>query len=150
MTVSRNRLAGAVVALTSAAAISVLAVSAGAQEVEPVTDLLADADPAQGEELSVQCTACHTFEEGGNHLIGPNLWDVVGRPKASLEDFAYSDALAALEGEWTYDELNEYLANPLGYAPGNRMAFPGVSEPEDRAAVIAYLRSLSPDPAPLP
>ncbi len=149
MTDSRNRLGGVLIAVSAAAFVG-LAGSASAQDLEPVSDLLADADPAQGETLTRQCAACHTFDEGGAHRVGPNLWDVVGRPKASQEGFNYSPAIQELGGDWTYEDLNAYLADPRGFAPGNRMAFAGVAALEDRAAVIAYLRSLSAEPAPLP
>ena len=136
--------------LATAAALTVLAASATAQDVEPVSGLLAAADPAQGQALTRQCMACHTFEDGAPHRVGPNLWNVVGRPKASQDGFNYSPALSGLGGDWTFEDLNAYLANPRAYAPGNRMAFAGVRALGDRAALIVYMRNLSPEPVDLP
>jgi cytochrome c len=113
--------------------------------------LLASADPAAGEKVFGKCKACHNAEKGGPNQVGPNLWGVIGRPIASHEGFSYSQALAAHSGgTWTYDELNTYLTSPKSWAPGTKMTFPGLSKPEERANVIAYLRSKSDSPPPLP
>ena len=120
---------------------------------EPVLALLADADVARGEALSKACLACHSFEKGGAQKIGPNLWDVVNAKKAHVAGFAYSDVIKdmAAKGEaWTYQNLNAFLWRPNTYAKGTKMSYPGLRKPEDRAAVIAYLRSLSDNPAALP
>ncbi len=119
--------------------------------LEPVLPLLASADPAAGESLTRACAACHSFEQGGPNKVGPNLWGIVGAPHAHVEDFAYSDALAAMSDKpWTYEELNAFLADPKEYAPGTKMSYAGMSDVEDRADLIAYLRSLSESPEPLP
>lgn len=118
-------------------------------EASPMVAMVADTDPASGERPFRQCAACHSAEEGGGNRVGPALWGVFGRNIASADGFSYSDALESLEGEWTVDKLDGYLANPREYAPGNRMAFAGVRKEEDRAALIAYLHSLSNDPVPL-
>jgi cytochrome c len=82
--------------------------------------------------------------------VGPNLYGVVGGPHAHMEGFNYSAGLKAKSGPWTFDELNEWLHKPSSYVPGTRMAFAGISNDQQRADVIAYLRSLSPNPVPLP
>lgn len=115
-----------------------------------VIPLLGGADPASGETLFRACQACHTVEQGGANKVGPNLWNVVGADIASHDGFSYSDALAGLEGEWTYEKLNEFLADPRGFAAGTKMTYGGMKDVEDRADIIAYLRSLSDSPAPLP
>jgi cytochrome c len=115
-----------------------------------VADLVKAADPAAGEKVAAKCKACHSFEKGGPNKVGPNLWNIVGAKQAHLDDFKYSDAIKGLGGQWTYDELDKYLTSPREYAPGTKMVFPGIKKPEDRAAVIAYLRSLSDSPQPLP
>lgn len=116
-----------------------------------IAALLAAADPAEGESAARACQACHTFDQGGAHRVGPNLWDVVGRPIASAEGYAYSDALQALPGEtWTYEALSEFISNPRGYAPGTKMGYGGMQRDEQRADLLVYLRSLSDEPEPLP
>lgn len=114
-----------------------------------VISMIAAADPAAGEKVFGKCKACHSAEKGGPNKVGPHLWDVVGRPKASVADFNYSAALKGLGGEWTYEDLDSYLANPKAVAPGTKMSFAGLSKPEDRAAVIAYLRGQEDNPPPL-
>jgi cytochrome c len=119
--------------------------------LEPVLPLLADADPAAGEKVAKKCKACHSFEEGGPNKIGPNLWGVVTRPIASHEGFSYSGALQEKSGEtWTYSHLNAFLHKPGDFASGTKMTFAGLKSVDDRANVIAYLRTLSGSPAPLP
>ena len=113
--------------------------------------LLAAADPAAGESAARACQACHTFDQGGAHRVGPNLWDVVGRPIASAEGYAYSDALQAMSGDtWTYEALDGFIHDPRGYAPGTKMAYGGMQRAEQRADLLVYLRSLSDEPEPLP
>ncbi len=124
---------------------------AAAEAPEPIARLLAAADAGAGESVAKKCTACHTFEKGGANKIGPNLWGVVERPIAAADGFGYSDGLKAKSGEaWTYDHLNAFLTKPKEFAPGTKMTFAGVKKPEDRANLIAYLRSLSDTPVPLP
>ena len=113
--------------------------------------LLAAADPAQGQTVAKKCAACHNFEKGGPNKVGPNLWDIVGAKHAHKEDYSYSDAIKGMaDKEWTYAELDAFLTAPKAYAPGTKMTFVGIKKPEDRAALIAYLRSLSDSPKPLP
>jgi cytochrome c len=124
--------------------------AAAEAEAPPLPVLLAAASPEEGETEAKKCAACHSFEQGGANKIGPALWGVVGRDVASVEGFAYSDALAAKEGEWTFEELYGFIHNPKGYVPGTKMAFAGIQNPEDLADVLVYLRSLADEPVPLP
>lgn len=117
---------------------------------EPLPVLLAKADVAKGQAAARKCAACHTFEKGGANKVGPNLYDIVGRALASHEGFNYSAALKNKGGNWDYQALYEFIKNPKGYAPGTIMAFAGVARAEERADLIAYMRSLSENPAPLP
>ena len=119
-------------------------------EAVPLPVLLAAASPEDGESESRACAACHTFEQGGEAKIGPPLWGVVGRDIATIEGFAYSDALLEKEGAWSFDALSAFLENPKGWAPGTKMAFAGIRNPEERADVLVYLRGLADNPAPLP
>jgi len=118
----------------------------------PIESLLADADPKRGQAdtLKFGCIACHTFNDGGKAGLGPNLYGVVGGPHAHMPGFAYSAGMKAKEGTWTYDDLNVWLKKPAAFVPGTKMTFVGVPDIKDRADVIAYLRSLAADPAPLP
>lgn len=112
---------------------------------------LASADVAAGEaRAKVLCAACHTFNQGGRAGVGPNLWDVVGGPHAHMEGFNYSPGIAAMRDKpWTYEELDRWLANPMTYSPGTRMPLP-TPDPAVRANIIAWLRTLSDSPKPLP
>jgi cytochrome c len=143
--------AAAPAAAAAAAPAATPAAAPASAESPPIGTLLANADPAKGEALfKRQCAVCHTANEGGKNGVGPNLYDVVGKPHGHLEGFNYTAALKSHQGPWTYDQLNAWLTNPAQYAPGTRMGFAGLKNPEDRANVIAYLRNLSPNPQPLP
>ena len=118
---------------------------------EPIAALLASADIAAGQAITKKCSACHSFEEGGPNKVGPDLWNIVGRPKASAPRYTYSDALKAMAAEsWDYEKLNAFLYHPKVYAPGTKMGFVGLPNTQDRANLIGYLRSLSKTPQPLP
>ncbi|MGI9508799.1 MAG: c-type cytochrome [Geminicoccaceae bacterium] len=123
--------------------------SEGGDEIT-VAALLAGADVAGGESGAKKCAACHSFDEGGADKIGPNLYGIVGRDIASVSGFAYSDALAGIDGVWDYDALDAFLAKPKDFAPGTKMAYAGMKKAESRADLILYLRSLAADPLPLP
>ena len=112
--------------------------------------LLASADQDAGAKVSKKCAACHSFDKGGANKVGPNLWDIVGRPIAGGEGYSYSGALADLGGEWSYDSLDAFLSKPKDFAPGTKMSFAGLKSADDRANLIAFLRSFSDNPKPLP
>ena len=119
--------------------------------VEAILPLLASADAAKGESLFKACAACHTVDQGGANKVGPNLWEIVGRPHAAHPGFSYSTALQAYAGQpWTYEELNHFLVSPKAYAPGTKMTYGGLKKTQDRADMVAYLRTLAASPAPLP
>ena len=120
---------------------------------EPLPDfgtVLASADAAKGQQISGRCQQCHDLTKGGPNKIGPNLYGVVDRPRASHPGFDYSAAMKAKGGNWSYDELFKFLKQPQAYIPGTKMTFAGLRSAQDRIDLIAYLRSLADSPAPLP
>lgn len=137
---------------TGAAPVEIAAEDTGPP---PIAPLLQIADVAAGETFAARnCATCHTFGEGEANRTGPNMWNVVMQPKAHLDSFTnYSRALRerAEAGEiWDYESLNAFLLRPRDYLSGTSMTYAGIRNDQDRANVIAYLRSLSDDPAPLP
>jgi cytochrome c len=111
--------------------------------VVPIATLLATADAAKGAEVFKKCAACHTINSGGANGIGPNLYATLGDEIAhGKAGFAFSDALKTKgSGKWDFESMNAWLTSPRGFAPGTKMTFAGLSKPEDRANVIAYLNS---------
>jgi cytochrome c len=121
-----------------------------AEPSQPIEVLLASASAEKGMATAKQCQACHTFEKGGPNRVGPNLYGIVDRPRASAPGFNYSAAIKAKGGKWSYDELNHFITNPRSYIPGTNMTFAGLPRDGQRADVIAYLRTLADSPVPLP
>jgi cytochrome c len=120
-------------------------------EAKPIGVLLASADATKGAAGAKACAACHVFEKGGANKTGPGLWDIVDRPAAEHEGFAYSEAMAARKGQpWTYADLDAFLKAPKAYVKGTKMSFGGIKNDARRADVIAYLASLSDAPKPFP
>ncbi len=117
---------------------------------EPVLVLLANANIDSGKKVAKKCAACHTFTNGGANKVGPNLWNIVGGKPASVSGFKYSSPMSGMTVNWEYEELNKFLYKPKTYLKGTKMSFAGLKKTNDRAAVIAYLRSLSDNPKPLP
>ena len=121
-------------------------------QVEPVSPLLVNANVDTGRTLvQRQCAACHKVAEGGGNGVGPNLYGIVGRHHAAVEGFNYSAANKALaEKVWDYEAINAFIYAPARAMPGTRMAFAGLNNTQQRADVIAYLRTLNATPPPLP
>jgi cytochrome c len=122
----------------------------GAAAEQPIAVFLAKADPAKGEEVFKKCAACHNADKGGPNQLGPNLWGVLGEPVGQGKGFAFSDALAKKGGSWNWDNLSQWLTSPKAFAPGTKMTFAGLSNPQDRANVIAFLNQHSDHALPLP
>jgi cytochrome c len=119
----------------------------------PLGVLLASASVDRGASAVRKCQSCHNFGEGEPNKQGPNLYGIVGASKAHAEGFAYSDILMQQKAEgqvWSYENLDAFLTNPRGYAPGTKMSFAGVRSPEERADILAYLQTLSSSPVPFP
>lgn len=122
-----------------------------AEPEKPFAVALASANVEKGAAAAKKCASCHTFEKGGPNRVGPNLYDVMTRGHAAVAGFNYSAAMQALKGHnWSYDELDKFLANPKSYMKGTNMSFAGISRQSERADVILYLRSLNDTPPPLP
>ena len=113
---------------------------AGGPEV-PIATLLPTADVAKGAEVFKKCASCHNVAQGGPAGVGPNLYGVVGAKHAHMPGFSYSEGLAAIQGPWSFDALNAWLKSPKSVVAGTKMSFAGLSKPEDRANVIAYLNA---------
>jgi cytochrome c len=112
--------------------------------------VLPKANVADGKSISTRCEQCHDLSKGGPNKIGPNLWGVVGRPRASHPGFEYSSAMKSKGGAWSYDELFKFLKSPGAYIPGTKMSFAGLSKAQDRIDIISYLRTDMDSPAPIP
>jgi cytochrome c len=117
---------------------------------EPIEKLLETASVEKGAAAAKKCAACHTFEKGGPNRVGPNLFGIVERARASEAGFNYSAAMKGKGGKWTYDDLNKFIANPKGFVPGTAMGFAGIQKDSERADVIDYLHTLADSPVPLP
>jgi cytochrome c len=113
----------------------------GGDAAEPIAVRLAQADVAKGQASFAKCAACHTITQGGANGVGPNIWDTVGKPHGHIAGFAYSEALKSVPGNWTFEALDAWLASPRKYAPGTKMTFAGLSDPQERANVIAYMNA---------
>lgn len=121
------------------AAPAAAAAPAGPGDIAP---LLASADIEKGKSMSKACTSCHSFEQGGPNRVGPNLFGIFGKGKAAHDGFAYSDALKAKGGSWDVDALNHFLFKPKDFVPGTKMTFVGIKNDADRAALVAWLKTL--------
>jgi cytochrome c len=131
--------------------------SAGGAAMAPVEEALPDwgtalpkADLAAGKDVSTRCEQCHDLSKGGPDKIGPNLWGVVGRARATHPGFDYSGAMMSSHAPWDFDKLFRYLKSPQEVVPGTKMTFAGIPSAIQRVNLIAYLRTLSDSPMAIP
>jgi cytochrome c len=118
---------------------------------KPFAFYMSQANADKGADVFKKCAACHNADKGGPNALGPNLYGVVGDAVATGRGgFAFSDALKSKGGKWDFDSLNAWLNSPKAYAPGTKMTFAGLSNPQDRADVIAYLNKQGEHQLPLP
>ena len=117
---------------------------------EQISMFLTSASFEKGEKLFKKCSACHSYQKGSANKVGPNLWNIINRPKASVQGFAYSKALAEFRGNWGYEELNQFLFKPKEYIQGTKMNFSGLKKLEDRADLLLFLREQADIPAEIP
>jgi len=115
-----------------------------------LAEILAVASAEKGQKVFKKCKACHTTDNGGKNLVGPNLWDIVGHAKGTREGFSFSGAMKGVGGDWTYEDLYAFLKKPSAFVPKTKMSFAGLKKSSDRANVIAYMRALSDAPVDLP
>jgi cytochrome c len=124
--------------------------AAPAAPEEPIEKLFASATVEKGENSAKKCAACHTFGKGEPNRVGPNLYGVIGRERASHEGFNYSAGMKAKPGKWTVEDLFHFLQNPKAFVPGTSMSFVGIPRGTERADIITFLNSKSDSPAQLP
>lgn len=140
-----------------AASTAQIDTSGGAVSQDPPDFGWLFADPTElnelvrrGEQLTIVCRSCHTFDFDGANTQGPNLSQAFGSTPGTREGYEYSAAMRAMGGTWDYSTLNDFLRSPTNAVRGTKMSFAGVRNQEDRVAIIAYLRSISPYSVPLP
>lgn len=127
--------------------------SAAAPAEEALPDfgtVLPTADVNAGKTVAIKCEQCHDISKGGPNKIGPELWNVIGRPRASEPGFSYSSAMNEDHAPWTYATLFKYLKSPQAVVPGTKMSFAGLHSESDRVNLLAYLRTEEDSPAPIP
>lgn len=113
----------------------------GEDAEQPIAFYLQTADAAKGEAVFKKCAACHNADPGGANALGPALFGTMGKPLAGHAGFAYSDALKGVGGSWDWDKMSTWLSNPKKFAPGTKMTFAGLSNPQDRADLMLFLNS---------
>jgi cytochrome c len=105
------------------------------------------ADLSNGEAKIAICRSCHSFNQGGEDMTGPNLWGIFGRKAGSKAEFSYSDAMKAAGWTWDADRIDQWITNPRAVLPSTKMTFVGMPDPNDRRDVVAYLKTIT-SPAP--
>jgi cytochrome c len=123
---------------------------AAAAPAELLATYIGQADVKKGEDGTKACQICHNLAKGGGVILGPPLYGVVGRPRASIAGFPYSDAMKAKGGTWTPQDIFIFIKDPQAFVPGTKMTFAGEPDPKKRADIVAYLDTLSDHPVPLP
>ena len=124
-------------------------ISSVSSEPGDIMALFASTNAAEGAKILKKCAACHSIAEGGANKIGPALWGVLGRPAGSVPGYKYSKAMAAYGKDWSFKEMNGFLIKPKDWIKGTKMAFAGLKNAEDRAAVILYMNENSSNPLQL-
>ena len=134
------------------ASITTVASTASAEtssETGNIMAIFASTSATEGEKVFKKCAACHSIAEGGKNKIGPALWGVLGRQAGSLPDYKYSKAMAAHGKKWSFEEMNGFLIKPKEWIKGTKMAFAGLKNAKERAAVILYMNENTNNPLPL-
>lgn len=105
-----------------------------------IATLLKNADIDKGAKIFKKCSSCHTIGKGEAAKVGPNLYGIVGKKRAAMAGFAYSDAMKAKGGAWDIESINQFITKPKDFVPGNKMGFAGLKKPQDRADLILFLQ----------
>jgi len=137
--------------------VNVAAAAGGGEAAAPAEETMPDwgtvlpkADVAGGKAISARCEQCHDISKGGPYKIGPELYGVVMRPRATNPGFSYSTAMSASHDAWSYDNLFKFIKLPQSYVPGTKMTFAGLRSADDRINLIAFLRTQNDSPPPIP
>lgn len=112
--------------------------------------VLAKVDVAAGKTVSAKCEQCHDTSSAKTTKIGPPLYGVVGRARASAPGFSYSSAMMSEHEPWNFTSLFKYLKSPASMVPGTKMSFAGLRSADDRINLIAFLRTQSDSPVAIP
>jgi cytochrome c len=118
-------------------------VAAGALLALPTMASAQDAEA--GKKVFTKCAPCHAIGPGAKNKVGPELNGILDRAAASVEGFAYSDALKKSGLKWDDANLHKWLENPKALVPGTKMLFPGVKDEVERDDIIAYIESFNAD-----
>lgn len=125
--------------------------AAAAFDPAAVVALVKTAKPENAAGTFKKCLGCHSADATSPSKAGPNLWGIVGRKPGAASDFkGYSDAMKSKGGEWTFESLAGFIHGPKAYLPGTKMAFSGVTDPQELADLLAHLRTLADSPVALP
>ncbi len=135
-----------VASVTNDASTASTETSSVSSDSENIMALFASTSSAEGAKVFKKCAACHSISEGGGNKIGPALWGVLGRPAGSVSGYKYSKAMAAHGKNWSFEEMNGFLIKPKDWIKGTKMAFAGLKNAKERAAVILYMNENSNSP----
>ncbi len=126
------------------------AVPAATEPLPDFATVLPSADVPHGKDVATRCQQCHSVSQSGPNMIGPSLWGLIDRPRATASGYSYSRAMSANHDPWSYEKLFTYLKAPNTAVPGSKMSYAGLNSPQDRIDLLAYLRTLADTPAPIP
>ena len=135
--------------ITTVASSNTTETSSVSSDSENIMALFASTNAAEGAKVFKKCAACHSISKGVGNKIGPALWGVIGRKAGSISDYKYSKALAVHGKIWSFEEMNGFLIKPKEWVKGTKMAFAGLKNAKERAAVILYMNENSDNPLPL-
>ena len=132
--------------VTTAANTTTAETTSVSSESENIMALFASTNAAEGAKVFKKCVACHSITKGGGNKIGPALWGVLGRQAGAISDYKYSKAMAEYKKNWSFEEMNGFLIKPKDWIKGTKMAFAGLKNAKERAAVILYMNENSNSP----